>query len=102
VLYTDRRAEGVDLDSGNVSVNNTCQGVDSVWKGQLPVITPEHQKDTETTEDRKRREYNNSNRGDTEIRKGNDTATSEEEMHTATPPLSPKRNKSLRWKERHL
>jgi len=81
--YADRRAEGRDLDSGNISDNNTGQGVDSEGTGQLPIITPEHQKNTEKTEDRKRREYNKNNREDAEIRKGNDTATSEEEMHTA-------------------
>jgi len=42
--YTDRRAEGMDLDSGNISNSNTGQGVDSEWTGQLPIITPEHQK----------------------------------------------------------
>ena len=83
--YTDCRAEGRDLDSGNIS-NNIGQWVDSEWTGQLP-ITPEHQKNTEVTEERKRREYNKSNREVAEIRKENDTATSEDEMHT--PTLSP-------------
>jgi len=73
----------MDLDS-NISDNNTGQGVDSEWTGQLPIITPEHHKNTEMNGDRKRREYNKSNREDSEIRKGNDTATSEEEIHT--PP----------------
>ena len=71
--------EGMDLDSRNISNNNTGQGVDSEWTGQLPVITPEHQKNTKMTEDWKRRKYNKSNREDAEIRKRNDdTATSEE------------------------
>ena len=85
----------MDLDS-NISDNNTGQGVDSEWTGQLPIITPEPQKDTEMTEDRKKREYNKSNRGDSEIREGNDIATSKEEMRTDPPPLSPKRNKKLK------
>ena len=67
----------MDLVSGNIS-DNTGQGVDSEWKEQFPTLTPAYQKDAETTGDRKRREYNKSNREDAERRKGNDTATSEE------------------------
>jgi len=85
----------MDLDSGNISDNNTGQGVYSEWKEQFPILTLADQKDTKMTEDRKRREYK-SNREDAEIRKGNDTATSEEEMHTAPPPLSPKWSKELK------